>query len=279
MHLRGFLSQCWGYLFRTESVFVRQYELNSQYLNRRVRLSAIRPRVSPNQRLNLVICLDGQDFERMKMVDRMASFFSAYPDQPLLMVGIHAADRLREYGTSGRPDYQGRGDLSKAHQDFVTRELLPWLNRRYCISKEVSVRAIMGFSLGGLHAFDLAWQRSDVFGAVGVFSGALWWRSKPFNKKKPDANRIVHDYVSRTIEIPSSLRVWLMAGTEDEKEDRNNNGIIDAIDDTVDLKKLLKKRGFDSPGRLTYLEKEGGRHEPETWGEVLPDFLHWLFKR
>lgn len=278
MYLRCFLSQCWGYLFGKESVFVRQYELDSQYLNRRVRLSTIRPRVPPARELNLVICLDGQDFERMKMVDRMRSFFRASPDQPLLMVGIHAADRLREYGTSDRPDYQGRGDLSKAHQDFVIHELLPWLTQRYCIRKDTSARAIMGFSLGGLHAFDLAWQRSDTFGAVGVFSGALWWRSKPFDKKKPDANRIVHGYVSRTIEIPASLRVWLMAGTEDEKEDRNNNGIIDAIDDTVDLKKLLEKRGFDSPGRLRYLEKEGGRHEPETWGEVLSDFLDWLFK-
>jgi len=33
-----------------------------------------------------------------------------------------------------------------------------------------------------------------------------------------------------------------MAGTADEEADRNNNGIIDAIDDTLQLLQILKKK-------------------------------------
>jgi len=28
---------------------------------------------------------------------------------------------------------------------------------------------------------------------------------------------------------------------------------------------------------IRYLEIEGGRHEPHTWGEAMPDFLRWAF--
>ncbi|MEM6394968.1 MAG: alpha/beta hydrolase-fold protein [Bacteroidota bacterium] len=264
-----------GWLSAKSGFIDRVVRLRSKYLNRELELRLYRPAVAPTRTLKLLICLDGQDFERMDMEDRLENVAKQYPDQAFLLVGIVAADRLREYGTAGRLDYLGRGDLSRAHQDFISEELLPWLKSRYRISEVGRNRAIIGFSLGGLHAFDFGWRRPDLFGTVGVFSGALWWRSKPFIKKKPDANRIVHDYVSRTIEVPTELRIWLMAGTEDEKEDRNNNGIIDAIDDTVQLKALLEKRGFDSPERLTYYEEDGGRHEPETWGRVFPVFLKW----
>ena len=37
------------------------------------------------------------------------------------------------------------------------------------------------------------------------------------------------------------LKFWLEAGTKDEAADRNNNGIIDAIDDTLDLITALKR--------------------------------------
>ncbi|MEM6877573.1 MAG: alpha/beta hydrolase-fold protein [Bacteroidota bacterium] len=270
----SYISRFVGYFSSPKGYIQRTYQLRSQYLNRKVRLSIYRPAVSPNQPIKLLLCLDGQDFPRMHLSERLKSF--AKSEQGLfLLVGIHAADRMREYGTADRLDYKGRGDQSRAHQDFIIEELLPWLSSRYHLEEAPASRAIIGFSLGGLHAFDLAWRCSDTFGSVGVFSGALWWRSKPFLKKKPDANRIVHDYVTSTIAIPKNLRIWLMAGTEDEEEDRNSNGIIDAIDDTIQLQALLEKRGFTAPERLTYHEEEGGRHEAETWGKVLPQFLEW----
>ena len=51
--------------------------------------------------------------------------------------------------------------------------------------------------------------------------------------------------------------------------------MIDAIDDTLDLMKCLRERGLRD-AQLRYLEIEGGRHEPQTWGEAMPDFLDWI---
>ena len=60
----------------------------------------------------------------------------------------------------------------------------------------------------------------------------------------------------------------------DEKADRNNNGVIDAIDDTLDLIKELKKKGYPESS-IRYLELKDGRHDVPTWARAFPDFLQW----
>lgn len=160
------------------------------------------------------------------------------------------------------------------YERFILEELIPFLEGRFNIRRTSAHRAIAGFSLGGLNAFDLAWRNPNEFGQAGVFSGALWWRHKAFRKKKPDADRIVHDYVSKARKVPN-VRFWFMAGTADETADRNKNGIIDAIDDTLQLMSLLADKGLEEGTDFTYLEVEGGTHDPETWGKVVMDFLRW----
>lgn len=194
-----------------------------------------------------------------------------------IIIGIHAGDRLQEYGTTNRPDYQGRGHQAAAHATFVTQELCPWLRQKYRIKKHPKHHSIAGFSLGGLHAFDLAWHYADIFQNVGVFSGALWWRSQPFRADATDADRIVHTYVEQATALPP-LRCWFQAGTADETEDRNNNGIIDAIDDTLQLMALLRQKGY-AETEMKYLEIEGGIHHPSTWAEAMPDFLAWALNQ
>ncbi|MCB0642407.1 MAG: hypothetical protein KDC44_12240 [Phaeodactylibacter sp.] len=72
------------------------------------------------------------------------------------------------------------------------------------------------------------------------------------------------------------LQFWFQTGTNDETSDRNNNGIIDAIDDTLDLMKALKKVGYPKTA-MKYVEVENGVHHPSTWAKVMPDFLKWAF--
>lgn len=197
---------------------------------------------------------------------------------PFLLVGIHANERrLREYGTAGQSDYAGRGDLAPQHERFVLEELLSFLEEGFPLHPDPAHRTIAGFSLGGLAAFDVLWRHPTVFGQVGIFSGALWWRSQAFDPAEPDAHRIPHATVARGTFTPG-LRFWMQAGTEDETSDRNNNGVIDAIDDTLDLIKALEAKGYPPGPDLTYVEVEGGRHEPATWAKVMPDFLAWALK-
>lgn len=239
-------------------------------------IDVYRPAVPPWRLLSLAVFNDGQDLPKM---DFKAQLEAAHKNNTLggstMCIGLHAGDRLREYGTAGRKDYQGRGDLAPAYEQFLLEELIPWIERNFNVYKLPAKRAIAGFSLGGLNAFDVAWRNPTQFGVGGVFSGALWWRYKAFKKKDPDANRVVHDYVAKAKKTPK-VRYWFMAGTEDEKEDRNNNGIIDAIDDTLQLLALLTAKGKEDEKDFTYVEVAGGKHEPETWGTVVMDFLEWM---
>ncbi len=218
---------------------------------------------------------DGQDMEAVKLVSTLEKLYTKKQLRELIVFAFHPNDRMQEYGTQSTLDYAGRGNQSRAYQDFLTEEYLSEIKNKYRVSEKAEDWAIAGFSLGGLSAFDIAWNHPHIFGRVGVFSGALWWRSKAFIEEDPDADRVVHDYVEAAQNKPN-LKFWFQTGTNDEIDDRNNNGIIDSIDDTTDLINLLKRKGY-SNADIVYREVEGGEHNPDTWSEVLPEFLKWAW--
>ena len=71
------------------------------------------------------------------------------------------------------------------------------------------------------------------------------------------------------------LKFFFEAGTLDETADRNNNGIIDSIDDTVSLIDELIKKGYDPQTDIYYLELPEGKHNVATWARAFPEFLKW----
>ena len=271
-----YLKQLVGSLLsRRKRLLVRKYTLTSKHLRRQVLVEVYRPAVPPWRLLSLAIFNDGQDLEAMHLDATLRKLYRERKLPPTLVVGVYANDRMSEYGVAGKLDDRGRGALAQAYQDFLIEELVPWLEHRNNIFHGPERRAIAGFSLGALSAFDTAWRRPRRFRTAGVFSGSLWYRSKPFDPRRPDANRIVHDYVARAKRPPTN-RFWFMAGSNDETADRNANGVIDSIDDTVQLMALLQQKGLEPGTDMTYVEVDGGRHEPATWGRVVGDFLVWF---
>jgi hypothetical protein len=63
----------------------------------------------------------------------------------------------------------------------------------------------------------------------------------------------------------------------DETKDRNQNGIIDSIDDTRDLINELVSKGYNPESDIYYLEMPDGKHDVPTWGRAMPVFLRWAF--
>ncbi|PPK85310.1 enterochelin esterase-like enzyme [Neolewinella xylanilytica] len=262
---------------RRKGLLRREYTLSSKHLQREVLVTIYRPAVPPWRLLSLVVFNDGQDLSRMQLGERLKRMYKTKRLPPTLVVGVHAANRMREYGTASKRDHAGNGAAAAAYQQFLIDELLPWLQDHNNIYHTAERRAIAGFSLGGLSAFDTAWNHPRVFRTAGIFSGSLWYRSKAYTPKLPDANRIVHDYVRRHRKAIAN-RFWFMAGTADETEDRNHNGVIDSIDDTLQLMALLQEKGLRPEEEMMYVEVEGGTHDPETWGKVVGDFLEWAVK-
>lgn len=247
------------------------------HLKREVQFEIILP---PNYKKSasypLVIFNDGQDFQVLNMGLTLENLYRDSSIPPCIVAGIHCDhNRMQEYGVSHRPDYKNRGSNALEYSRFVVEEFIPFMRSNYAVSVDKSDTFIAGFSLGGLSAFDIAWKYPELFHKVGVFSGSFWWRSKPLNVKDPDADRIVHDMVS-VHDRKENLRFWFQTGTLDEKEDRNRNGVIDSIDDTLDLMECLRRKGFEDH-ELEYLEIEGGEHNHETWAKAMSNFFRWAF--
>jgi enterochelin esterase-like enzyme len=212
--------------------------------------------------------------EAVGLVPALDSLAAGGVIDPPIVVAVHAGDgRLQNYGTAGQPNAQGLGAGAADYERFLVRELLPLIERRYRV--RAGGAAIMGWSLGGLSAFDLAWRNSSRFQRVGVFSGSFWWRTDDASVESRQSSRIVHRRVRNTAALPR-LEIWLEAGLQDETADRDNNGVIDAIQDTRELIEILVGRGMKEGRELQYLELDGG-HDLETWSQALPRFLAWAF--
>jgi len=223
----------------------------------------------------VLVALDGQSMKAWRLEQALAAVAAVGRLASPLVVAIPAGgDRLNEYGMARSPDFAGRGRKAEDFQRFVIEAVLPAVRTRYGLTADPARTGIMGASLGGLAAFDLAWRHPETFGFVGVFSGSFWWRSDNASPAAQQSSRLAHQRVRSTPQ-PPRLRLWFEAGTRDETDDRDGNGVIDAIQDTTELVAELEKRGFERGSNLKYVEIPGGEHNEATWAGALPGFLDW----
>lgn len=238
------------------------------------------PNIDKDKQYPLLILNDGQDSEAVKIKETLEKLIIEKSIPEIIVVGVMAADRVQEYGVGFRGDYFGRGKLAKAYSDYIITELVPYLRYKYPISSSPSQHAMAGYSLGGLSAIDIVWNHLEDFNKVGVFSGSFWWR-------KRDAKSIFYsDYRDRLMHLQirrgkfkPGMKFWFQTGTQDEHSDRNKNGVIDSIDDTMDLITELTRKGYRPFHDIQYLEIKDGKHNQETWAQAMPHFLQWAFGR
>ena len=269
--------------FDNNKVQVKNLNVPSKYLERGVKVDVFLPPQygkDKNQTYPTIYFNDGQDMLAVGMFDTLTRLFTEGSLPHCIVIAMYCNEnRINEYGTANRLDYKKRGNKARQHADFVLQELIPLMQTEYKIKQEPQQTVYAGFSLGALSALDIAWANPSVFGKVGVFSGSLWWRDQEWSPKDPDGGRIMHDIIANSLLANEGMKFWFQAGTKDEDSDRNNNGVIDAIDDTLDLMNALFELGYRPHEDVKYVEVEGGEHNPKTWGEVMPDFLKWALGR
>lgn len=263
----------------TTEITIEKHNLDSEFLDRIVRVDCYIPFDTTRfQSVSLLLINDGQDLVTMKFEDILEKHILATGEDALFCVGIHCGtDRKNEYGTADILDYKGRGAKAALYNRFIFEELLPFLRKNYAIDS-FKEKAFAGFSLGGLCALDIVWNHPEEFSKVGIFSGSLWWRDKDQADADFDeeSNRIMHRQIREGSYHPW-LKFFFEVGTLDEVADRNNNGIIDAIDDTTSLIAELAKKGYHLNTDIAYLELKEGRHDVATWASAFPEFLKWGF--
>ncbi len=261
---------------RTNPLTVESASIYSDQLERLVLLDFYQTQMSEGEEMDLLLVNDGQDLVSMHFENIIGSLSQQNLLRPLLVVGIHCGeDRRNEYGMQAALDFKGRGSKAAQYSRFIFEELLPTIYKTFP-GQPFHNRSFAGFSLGALSALDIVWNNPEVFSRVGLFSGSLWWRSK--DKSATDFNesrdRLMHNQVRKGHYVVG-MKFFFQCGEADESEDRNNNGVIDSIDDTIDLMRELLAKGYLEGPDMHYLQMKDGKHDVPTWARAWPEFLIW----
>lgn len=250
------------------------YTIKSIFLEREVTIDIYKPNVELNKVQDLILINDGQDLPRMDFMSIIEPLITSKAIKPIIFVGIHCGpERKMEYGMKDQPDFKGRGAKAGLYDQFLFEECIPFLSKAANLPAQLQMH-YAGFSLGALSAFDISWRHADKFCTIGIFSGSLWWRKKGYDEGYNDeTDRLAHAMI-RDGNKKNNLKFFVQCGAADESEDRNKNGIIDSIDDALDLVKELKQIGYTDE-QICYMEIADGKHDVPTWGRAFPYFLRW----
>ncbi len=258
-------------------VLKESVQIDSPILGRMVTIDLFIPVTPvPASAMSLLLINDGQDLEKLGLETLLENLYSENRIRPTICAGIYAGpERKMEYGTAGVPDYAGRGTRAEEYTRFIFEELFPKIYERFGVST-FQEHLFAGFSLGALSAMDIVWSHPERFSTAGIFSGSFWWRT--IDQTDPlyddDSDRIMQRKIRDGAYYPW-LRFFFECGGADEGQDRNKNGVIDSIDDTLDLITELVAKGYRRDTDIRYFFIEDGKHNVETWARAMPDFLVW----
>jgi enterochelin esterase-like enzyme len=139
--------------------------------------------------------------------------------------------------------------MNNNYYNFISQELVPFIESAYAASGETSNRAIMGTSMGGLAATYFAFSPQSVFGMAGIQSPAFWTQPRIYELCKNPEN--------------PALRVSMTTGT-----------INDTFKETQKMKEILSS----TTCQFTYREVPEG-HSWGNWRNLIDDILLDFFKK
>jgi enterochelin esterase-like enzyme len=199
----------------------------------------------------VVYCQDGNDFFTMGRIATIANQLILEEDmEPFLIVGVSVERSKR---TS---EYSAIGSRNPAYKRFFTEELLPYVEERYPVRRDVHSRVIAGDSLGGTVSLHIALDRPDLFAKVLSLSGAYF---------QPTLDRIAEETDL------SWLDIWMIVGL-DETAVETHVGTFDFVEWNRQTQRLLTEKR----ARVSYREKPGN-HVWGLWQKELPDGLRHFF--
>ena len=182
---------------------------------------------------------------------------------PLIIVGIdNAGDHSRGVDYLPVPDpFEEKPEPPGADRylQFVTDEVMPFVNSRYATASGPAFTGFGGSSYGAASALYAALTHPGVFGrlllespSVGVGNGVMLERARSFT------------------DWPERIDIGI--GSE---EGQGRRGPSDALETFVDT---LRHAGLGDD-RLRFVVQEGGRHNEASWAARFPDALAFLFRR
>jgi predicted alpha/beta superfamily hydrolase len=182
---------------------------------------------------------------------------------PLIVVGIdHGAQRRARELLPVEDDrnHDSRCTLGRAYVEFVTREVMPFVAKRYPVDRRASNTGVGGSSYGGVAALFAVLERPGVFGRLLIESPSLYVGDGYLLRRARRAER-----------WPG--RVYVGVGTaETSRADWNE----ETLDNVRKLDAILRRARL-GPRRLLTKIEDGGTHSEGAWAGRLPEALAFLF--
>jgi predicted alpha/beta superfamily hydrolase len=249
------------------------HHITSRYLRTSRRLTIYRPRGHASDALAAVLYLnDGQNLfdaarafagATWRVAETIERLVTAGVIPPLLVVGIDHGGiaRAREYlpVVDARYPHASR-PLGRHYVEFVTREVVPFIERTYRVPSRTSARVFGGSYYGAVAALFTVLERPGVFGRLLLESPSLHVGGGYLLGRARRASR-----------WPS--RVHLGIGTaETSRADINQ----EAVANVRALAHVLGRAGL-GPRRLNVVVQDGATHSEGAWASRLPHALAFLF--
>lgn len=184
---------------------------------------------------------------------------------PMFIVGIDNAGERRDFEYLPYPDpvynkVSEKDALGKEYARFVTTEVMPFIEKRYRISRGAMDTGIGGSSYGADVALYTALRNPTTFGHLLLESPEL---------------RIGNGHLIKDVENTKQLprKVYLGIGT---KEGGDPTRSAEMVEQLRDLEKVLVKKGLD-PTRLRVVIEDGAKDDEAAWSRRLPGALQFLY--
>jgi len=181
---------------------------------------------------------------------------------PMIIVGIDngGKDRLREYMPYRSMQPMMLRVQGSRYPDFLTKEVMPFVDRHYRVAYGAENTGLGGSSLGAFIALYTATALPGVIGRLLLESPSLW----ASNRHSIRQSRKVKQWPER---------IFLATGTaEAGRKDQDQS----MVDDVRELAAILDRAGLDDK-RLRLVIDEGASHHESDWAKRFPEALTFLF--
>lgn len=187
---------------------------------------------------------------------------------PMIVVGIdHAGEKRaseylpyydphnKQYDTPNEKDLRG-----KDYETFLLTEVMPFVEKKYRVSRGAANTGIGGSSYGGVISLYTVLQHPGIFGHVLIESPMLGVGNGQLLKDAETARQLPQ-------------KMFLAMGTNETHDPDGNAQLVKSVEE---LQTILRKKGM-GPDRLKVVVEEGAAHNEGAWSRRLPEALIFLY--
>jgi predicted alpha/beta superfamily hydrolase len=204
------------------------------------------------------------------MDETVEHLVGAFKIPPMFVVGIDNAGEGEKRSSEYLPYPDPLGDKArkensvqgKEYTRFLLTEVMPFIEKRYRISRGPLNTGLGGSSYGADIALYTALEHPTVFGHVLIESPELWIGQDALLKDAEKAKL-----------LPQKIYIGIGTAEAADGDPQRSTAMVNQV---KDLEAILVKKGM-AANHLRVQIEEGGQHNVGAWSRRLPDALLFLY--